>query len=97
MTPEGPDARVRDMVALVTGLHNFSASRARTDGAAFAWDEWMSQSVTFYTPSLSPFLERFRALGTPYLARAHAAPDATRDDPMASTLYSDMVEHPMKW
>ena len=42
----------------------------------FEWDEWMHQSVTLYTPSLSPFLDRWKRRGTPYLARAHAAPSA---------------------
>ena len=36
----------------------------------------MHQSVTLYTPSLSPFLDRWKRRGTPYLARAHAAPSA---------------------
>ena len=47
ITPEGPVGdRVVDWVDLWTGLH------ANLSDADFAWDEWMSQSLTFFTPEV---------------------------------------------
>ena len=83
VTPEGHE-RIIDWVALWTSLH------ANLSAPDFAWDEWMTQSITFYAPELTPFLSRWSTNGIPFLGRVHF----TEHDRSGLRLYSAFVQMP---
>ncbi len=52
-----------------------------------AWDAFLFNALTFYSPDLTPFVRRLRGGGVPMFAASYAAPRAGADDDDA-TLYS---------
>ena len=65
VTEEG-DIPVSEWVGEWTGQHDATFA----DGV---WNAWMAQSVTFYTPYLTPFVERWEETGAKWLGRRYTS------------------------
>ena len=97
LSPEGPIANA-DWVAYFRRLHaGFALNRSQ------AWDGFMANSMTFYSPDLSPFVRRLRGAGVPVFAAKYDQNLGTCDDDDANdnssacanvTLYSASVVVP---
>ena len=89
VTPEGP-VPIAAWVAYWRALHaGFNASRAD------AWDGFMFNSQTFYSPDLTPFVRRLRGAGVPVFAARYerrVADIADREDD--ATVFSASVVLP---
>ena len=80
VTPDGP----RGVAAWVEYWRELHAG---FETAPVAWDAFMANSMTFYTPDLTPFVRKLRARGVPVLA-------ATYTDASGATVYSASVVLP---
>ena len=80
VTPQGA-VTTDDFIAFWTTLHNFS-------DPTFAWDAWMAQSMTFYSPMLTPFLSTWESNDVSWLGRYYT--NAIDN----ATLYSAFVSVP---
>ena len=58
VTPAGP-VPVASWARYWRALHGGFAGRSRAD----AWDQFMANSMTFYSPDLTPFVRRLRGEG----------------------------------
>ena len=81
VTPQG-NATVADFSADWASLH------ARLGSSSYERDAWLMQSQTFYAPTLTPFLERWRERGVGFVGARYASPSDN------VTLYSAMVSLP---